>query len=98
MIKYSHDEEKLVALYFASEIGDSLAASIIENGEVTSKEEAIYLSKFFWLMVNRSAEGNVELPCAGGSEFWTEKLYNSIGGYLERAGFEEQWNQEIDNA
>ena len=98
MIEYSHNEEKVVALFLADELGDSLAKEIIQKGEVTNKLDATHLSKFFWAMVNKSAEGNIKLPCEGSSQFWTEKLYNSIGGYLEKAGYEEQWNEEIDNA
>ena len=49
-------------------------------------------------MVNRSAEGGLALPCEGSSQYWAEKLYNSFGGYLERAGYEEQWNEEMEKA
>ncbi len=97
MIQYKHAEEKTVALFMAEVLEDALAREIIKKGVVANKQEAIHLSKFFWAMVNKSAEG-VELPCEGGSEFWTERLYNSIGGYLERAGYEDQWNEEIDKA
>jgi len=98
MIEYSYNEEKVVALFLADELGDSLAKKIIQKGEVANKTEAIHLSKFFWAMVNRSAEGGVEMPCEGSSQYWTEKLYNSFGGYLERTGYEEQWNEEVDKA
>lgn len=98
MIKYRSEEEKIVALYLANALGDQLAKNIIQNGEVANADEATHLSKFFWAMVNKSAEGGVELPSEGGSQYWIEKLYNSTGGYLERAGYEAQWNEEIDKA
>jgi hypothetical protein len=98
MIKYKYEEEKIVALFLAEELGDSVAKGIIEKGEVSNEVEATHLCKFFWAMVNRSADGNINLPCEGGSQYWTEKLYNSIGGYLERAGYERIWNDEVDNA
>ena len=98
MIKYKYDEEKIVALFMAQELGDELAKEIIKRGEVLDSKEATHLSRFFWAMVNRSADGNVTLPCEGGSQYWTEKLYNSIGGYMEKAGYEDIWNEEIDNA
>ena len=50
-------------------------------------------------MVIKSADENhtdLKLPCSGSARFWTEKLYNSIGGYLEQAGYEEEWNRETD--
>jgi len=49
-------------------------------------------------MIEKSAEGNVALPCEGSSEYWTEKLYNSIGGYLEKAGYAAEWAEEFDKA
>lgn len=98
MIKYRYDEEKIVALFLADVLQEELAKSIIQKGEVANADEATHLSKFFWAMVNKSAEGGVELPCEGSAQYWTEKLYNSIGGYLERAGYEVQWNEEIDKA
>jgi len=98
MIKYSYDEEKIVTLYFADLLSNAGAKNIILQGFVSSSEEATILSKFFWQMVNKSAEGDVNLPCKGSSQYWTEKLYNSIGGYLEKAGYEKEWDTEIDNA
>ena len=98
MIEYTYDEEKVVAFFMADQLNDFLTKAIIQKGEVSNKQEAIHLSKFFWEMVNRSAEGGLVLPCEGSSQYWAEKLYNSFGGYLERAGYEEQWNEEMDKA
>ena len=98
MIKYSFNEEKIVAIFFAQLLSDTKAETILNNGFVSSNEEATHLSKFFWEMINKSAEGNITLPCEGSSEYWTEKLYNSLGGYLEKSGYEKEWNTEIDNA
>jgi hypothetical protein len=98
MIEYSYNEEKIVAIYFADLLNNSKAEEILKAGIVTSGEEATILSKFFWEMVNKSAEGGVVLPCEGSSQYWTEKLYNSLGGYLENTGYEKEWNTEVDNA
>lgn len=98
MIEYTYSEEKIVALYFAKLLNDSITTSIIESGVVSSGKEATHLSKFFWNMVNKSAEGNVTLECEGSSEYWTEKLYNSFGGYLEKSGYSKEWEREVDNA
>lgn len=98
MIEYTYPEEKTVALVFANNLDDILTQDILNKGYVSSTEEAIHLSQFFWKMIEKSAEKSVSLPCEGSSQFWTEKLYNSLGGYLERAGYEAQWNEEIDKA
>jgi hypothetical protein len=99
MIEYRLDQEKEVALYFARLLTDDMAIAIIEAGVVKDASEAIHLSQFFWRAVNRSAQIKLdreEWPFESGSEFWTEKLYNSFGGYLERTGYENIWNEEMD--
>lgn len=98
MISYKYPEEKIVALAFADLLNDEIAKVILIRESVESCDEAIHLSKFFWRMVDLSSKGNVQLPCEGSSEYWTEKLYNSIGGYLEKAGYSTEWDNEIDNA
>ncbi len=98
MIEYCYDEERIVALFLSKILHDELAKNIIEKGGVSSTEEAVHLSKFFWRMVNISATEDIELPCEGSTQYWTEKLYNSIGAYLENAGYEKEWNEEIDKA
>jgi hypothetical protein len=98
MIDYSYPEEKAVALIFAEELKDPSITAILQRGFVSSREEAMHLSQFFWNMIAKSAEGGIVLPFSGSTEYWTEKLYNSIGGYLEKAGYEAEWNNEIDRA
>ena len=98
MIQYKYPEEKQVALIFANKLENESVKAILEKGEVSSRDEAILLSKFFWDMVNLSATKAVKLPVEGGSEYWTEKLYNSFGGYIHKIGFGAEWDQEVDNA
>lgn len=98
MFLYKYPEEKTVAMTFAALLDDDIAKAILTRDFVESKEEAIHLSHFFWRMIEKSAEGNVQLPVEGSSEYWTEKLYNTIGGYLKRAGYSAEWNEEIDKA
>lgn len=98
MIPYKYPNEKIVAFEFASLLNDELTKQILHKNAVESREEAIHLSQFFWRMIEKSTERNIQLPCEGSSEYWTEKLYNSIGGYLEKAGYSAEWNEEIDKA
>ena len=94
MIPYKYPEEKIVALQFASLLNDEITKTILQKDKVESREEAIHLSQFFWRMIEKSAAENIQLQCEGSSEHWTEKLYNSIGGYLDAT----EWDEEIDKA
>ena len=101
MIRYSYDEEKLTALYFADLLHDELARKIIEAGMVANSAEATYLSQFFWRMIDASIVFEKEektLPFEGSSEYWCEKLVYSFGGYLENAGYETEWMAEPGKA
>jgi hypothetical protein len=98
MIQYKYPEELQVALIFADYLNDLQSKEIFKRGEISSKNEAIYISKFFWKIVTLSAEKSITLPFEGSTEYWTEKLYNSLGGYMIRAGYGEEWNEEVDNA
>lgn len=98
MIEYKYPEELQVALIFADALKDQEAKIIFERGIIVSRDEAIILSKFFWKMVSLSAEKTIQLPFDGSTEYWTQKLYNSLGGYVIGAGYESEWNEEIDNA
>ena len=101
MIKYKFEEEKIVALFLAELLQDDKAKLLLESGEITSSAEATYLSQFFWRMVNLSEEENrkkLSIPCEGNAQYWTEKLYNTFGGYLDGIGYGTEWDKEIDEA
>ncbi len=100
MIKYKFKEELAFAKHYAEKLQDNKALAILESGDVRNKEEAIYLSDYFWRMVDASIEdekNGVDLPWDENAEFWTEKLMNSISGYLERTGYEDQWDNDHIN-
>jgi hypothetical protein len=98
MINYQDDSEPDFAKFFAQRLKDTKALSILTKGSVNDREEAVYLSQFFWRMVDQSIKDDSDLdsPWKGSSEYWTEKLYNSFGGYLESAGYSQVWDAEID--
>lgn len=99
MIEYKYPEEQKYVEFFAKELNDDLALSILASDDALTKETATYLSMFFWRMVDCSIEfeKNKKLPWPEGSEFWCEKLINSIGGYIERSGFADEWDEVLDS-
>ena len=99
MIEYKFIEEPDYIQYFAKKLNDKRALELLDKGEVKNSDDAIYLSNFFWRMVDKSIEeeqSGIELPWPEGAEFWNEKLMNSISGYLQRAGYENEWDCVVD--
>ena len=99
-IIYKFPEEIEFAKHYAEKLNDEITLSILDAGEVKNSTEAKHLSMFFWNMVNKSVEdknNKILLPWPEGGEFWSEKLLYSISGYLERAGFEDEWEEISDS-
>jgi len=99
MIEFKSNEEKVVALLFSELLEDTKSREIIESGRISSAEDAIHFSKFYWKMVDMSVifkKYEVLLPFEGSSEYWTEQLFYTFGGYLEQKGFESEWENEMD--
>ncbi|MGN0920197.1 MAG: hypothetical protein ACI4NJ_00570 [Cellvibrio sp.] len=100
MITYRFSEESAYINYYAIKLDDQKALAILARKQVDNADEATYLSEFFWRMVDASIvdESNgLQLPWPEGAEFWNEKLMNSISGYLEQAGYQEQWEAVVDS-
>jgi len=99
MIKFKFEEEIEFSQHYALELNDKLAAKILNNRKVENQEEAIHLSRFFWKMIDASIEdtkNNIEFPWVESAEFLSEKIMYSISGYLESAGFSEEWEKISD--
>lgn len=99
MITYKFDEEPKYAVYYAKKLADEKILAILGQGEIKNSSDATRLSEFFRRMVEASIEDekrNLELPWTENVEFWNEKLMNSFSGYLERAGYEKEWNDVFE--
>lgn len=99
MIEYKFKEESDYVLYYAEKLQDSRAIELLKQKEVKDSSDALYLSKLFWRIVDASIEdekSGIVLPWSEGAEFWNEKLMNSLSGYLERAGYESEWDRTVD--
>lgn len=86
-------------MYYAKKLNDDATIKILELGEVKNSNEATHLSEFFWKIVDASIEDekqDTELPWREGAEFWNEKIMNSLSAYLERAGYEKEWDDVVD--
>ncbi|WP_444996220.1 hypothetical protein [Aliikangiella sp. IMCC44359] len=99
MIPYKFEEELQYAIYYANKLNATKILDLLEQGKVASSSEAADLSEFFWEMVNASIEDekqDVQLPWKEGAEFWNEKIMNTFSGYLEKSGYEKEWDDVFD--
>ena len=99
MINYKLEEEEKFAKYYAVKLEDSITVSILDSGEVRNSNEARHLSVFFWNMVEAAIEDEKQKLSASwtqSGQFLTEKLLQSISGYLSAAGYEKEWDEVSD--
>ena len=99
MLTYKFEEEFLFAKYYAEKLDDEKTSRILEKGFVSDAKEASHLSEFFWKAVDAAIadeKNKQSLPWNESNQFLTEKLLQSISGYLDRAGFEKEWDEVSD--
>ena len=99
MITFKFPEEKIYLNLLANKINSPFVLQLLGGEQVHSSEEAINLAKLFWTIVDKS----IELENSGeldefpeGAEYWNEKIMYSISGYLERLGYEDEWDRVTD--
>ena len=89
---------KEMALHYANKLKHNLAIETIHgNKDITTKEEAIELTDFFWSMTDEAVkdeQNNIEVVGVNNLQFWMEKLMNIFIGYLSRCGFKDEWVRE----
>ena len=100
MIDFQTQEVKEFALFYAQQSGNTKAVEIIERLEVSDTEEANCISNFFWDLVDAAVKdqgSGATQKWDHGQEFLSEKVMYAISGYLERAGYENEWEQVSDS-
>lgn len=97
MIKYKYPEEQKILVYYAEKMKNEAVLSILQNGSVSNREQALELSLFYWSMLDITAEdagSGVPILEKEGVEPWIEYIFHSLNGYLVSNGYEEQWDHE----
>lgn len=99
MITFKLPEERTYLELFQSKLESTAVKHLLEGNSIETSSQATEIAEFFWAMVDKS----IELEKLGeldqfleGAEFWNEKLIYSISGYLERIGFENEWEEVVD--
>lgn len=102
MLDFSGKDQKAqqVCLHYAKQLGVENLINVINGKDsVGSKEEAIELSRFFWKMLEAAAndrDQGTEVLGETDLQYWMERSMNVISGYLERIGYEQEWEQVSD--
>lgn len=102
MLDFTGKDEKAqqVCLHYANQLeAHNLIGIIQTTASVTSKEQAIALSRFFWRMLEAAAEdrdNGVEVLGEVDLQYWMERSMNIISGYLDRIGYGDEWEQVSD--
>ena len=91
---------KLLGLHYAKQLKNEFAEEVIKGDkDVSSKEEAIEFTNFFWQMTDQAVidqENENQVAGIHDLEFWMEKLMNITIGYLSSCGYKDQWTIETN--
>lgn len=104
MLNFSGRDQKAqeVCLYYVDKLGaENLKGILQSSASVTSQDEALQLSKFFWKMLDASIadrDNDVEVLGETDLQFWMERSMNIISGYLSKIGYDEEWEKATDEA
>jgi hypothetical protein len=102
MLDFSGKDQKAkqVCLHYANLLETHDLIGIIQNtASVTSKEQAIELSRLFWKMLEAAAadrDNGAEVLGEVDLQYWMERSMNIISGYLDRIGYGDEWEQVSD--
>jgi hypothetical protein len=98
MIEYKFPEEKEFILHYAKKLNQPLIEKIVNDGYVSSSQEASALAKFFWEMVDAIVEDKRSSIAVAGQtdlEAWNEYLFESIRAYLRNNGYAKEWDDNV---
>lgn len=104
MLDFGDGDEKAkqVMLHYAEKLSNDYVYNIVNsNGNVKNQEEARKLAVFYWQMLDKSAEDRESGEIILGEknlQYWMERLLNIVSGYLERSGYEKEWEKASDEA
>ena len=102
MLDFSGKDQKAqqVCMHYAKQLrADNLMPIIECKASVRSQEEAAALSRFFWMMLEASADDRdkgIEVLDESDLQHWMGRSMNIISGYLSSIGYDEVWGQVSD--
>lgn len=94
MIQYRFPEEPVIMLHYARLLKNSEVEIIVQQGQVTNKEQAKCLAKFFWQMIDQMVidrDNKVVVEGQADLEAWGEYIFESVRSYLHSNGYANEW-------
>ncbi|MEN0037916.1 MAG: hypothetical protein AAGC78_12660 [Cellvibrio sp.] len=104
MLEFSEKDQKAkwICLHYATLLSGEYLIDIIEGkAPVNTKEQALALSRFFWKMLEASAnDQNKKIMVQGDIDlqYWMGRSMNIISTYLSSIGYKEEWEQVFDES
>ena len=90
-------EAKILARHYSEKLDSELFSQFVTaEVDVSSKDEAEEVIRYFWKMVDLSIDdndNNVLIDGVEDIEFWMHKLFNKVSGYMEVHGYEDLWDE-----
>ncbi|WP_444920393.1 hypothetical protein ACJJID_16320 [Microbulbifer sp. CnH-101-G] len=96
----STKESQVLAIHYAKKLENHLLLEFVSSRKgIESSEEATLIALGFWDMTDLSIEdhtSNKSIEGIDNIEFWMQKIFNKVYGYMVKNGYKTQW-QEISN-
>lgn len=102
MLNYNEasNPAKILAIHYSNRVGDAdLISFMAGQSGISSKEIALRISEGFWQMTDLAADDYIENKQIEGIddiEFWMHKLFNKVYGYVNKNGFQDEWDRASD--
>ncbi len=102
MLRYDEDSQntKILAMYYARQVGgDALLEFMSGQSDLLSNEQAITIIQGFWEMTDLAIQDNhddKQIEGIADIEFWMQKLFIKVNGYMTKHGFKDIWDASVN--
>ena len=102
MLNFSGKDQtaQQVCLHYTRQFNAERLIPFLEcKAAVGAKDEALALAHFFWQMLEAAAgdrDNGIEVLGEKDLQHWMERSMNIISGYLDRIGYQDEWDRASD--
>lgn len=101
MLSYDEDSQnaKILAQHYAKEIGGEFLFGFMSGTATISTESQLHeVIEGFWKMTELAIsdnESDVTIEGIYDIEFWMQKLFIKVNGYMTKHGYSKQWDEAM---